>query len=413
MKYMVAGIDVHKRMLAVVVAEAKVGEMEFERRRFQTTRSGLMELAQWLKEREVKEAVMESTAQYWRPVWLALEQTCKLQLAQARSNGARRGRKSDFRDAERMVQRLISGDLVLSFVPEEEQRGWRFLARTRYTLVRERGRVQSHIEGLLEDAQIKLSSKIKDLLGVSGRRILQALAEHKEGPLDVVGLAALGDPQLQATPEELQDALNGRWLPRHGLLLSLHLERIQILDRQIDELYTKLGEAMKAHQQAIARVSEVPGFGPDSAMQVIAELGPQAAVFPTPGQLASWIGVCPGQQESAGHSSSDQSPKGNRTMRRILDQAAWAAVKKKGSFFQALYRRMLARSGEQQTIWAVAHRLCRLLWKILHEGVRYIEQGTPIVNVQTMNRRQRRLTAEFRKLGFQVTFTPIAQPVKG
>src|SRR6202790_464053 len=129
MKYMVAGIDVHKRMLAVVVAEAKVGEMEFERRRFQTTRSGLMELAQWLKEREVKEAVMESTAQYWRPVWLALEQTFKLQLAQARGNGARRGRKSDFRDAERMVQRLISGDLVLSFVPEEEQRGWRFLAR--------------------------------------------------------------------------------------------------------------------------------------------------------------------------------------------------------------------------------------------------------------------------------------------
>jgi transposase len=224
-RYVVAGIDVHKKMLAVVIAEVKVGEMEFQRRRFGTTPSELRELADWLRQQEVAEAVMESTAQYWRPVWLALEGTCELHLAQARSNGARRGRKSDFRDAERLVHRFVADELVLSFVPEGEQRGWRWLTRTRYTLVRDRNRVQNQMEGLLEDAQIKLSSKITDLFGVSGRRILQALADQKGGPLDPQKLASLGDEHLRASREELQDALDGRWLPRHSLLLGTRAAR--------------------------------------------------------------------------------------------------------------------------------------------------------------------------------------------
>ena len=406
-RYVVAGIDVHKKMLAVVIAEVKVGKMEFQRRRFGTTPSQLRELADWLRQQEVAEAVMESTAQYWRPVWLALEGTCELHLAQARSNGARRGRKSDFRDAERLVHRFIADELVLSFVPDEEQRGWRWLTRTRYTLVRERNRVQNQIEGLLEDAQIKLSSKITDLFGVSGRRILQALADEKGGQLDPQKLASLGDEQLRASREELQDALDGRWLPRHGLLLGMHLDRLHLLDKQIEELYVEIGKAIQAHQGAVSRLSEAPGFGPDSAMQAIAEVGPTAATFPSPEQMSSWVGCCPGQQESGGQSTSERSPKGNRTMRRLLDQAAHAAVKKKGSFFQHLYRRLLPKLGEQKAIWAVAHRLCRLVWKILHEGVSYVEKGLLTGDPKTMKRRQRRLAAEFRKLGFHVTFTPI------
>ena len=178
--YYVAGIDVHKAMLAVVVGQVKPGEWEFHRRRFGTSRSQLRELNQWLMEMGVQEVVMESTARYWRPVWVTLEETgVRKQLAHARSNGARRGRKSDFRDAERLVHRLVAGELVLSYVPEEEQQGWRLLTRTRYQLVCERGRVQSQIEGLLEDAQIKLSSVITDLLGASGRRILEALAQQQ------------------------------------------------------------------------------------------------------------------------------------------------------------------------------------------------------------------------------------------
>jgi hypothetical protein len=185
-------------MLAVVVAEIRPGEWEFQRRRCATTRSQLRELAPWLAAVGVQEVVMESTAQYGRPVWLEWEGRFRLHLAQAHSNGARRGRKSDFRDSQRLVHRLVAGEWVLSYVPEQEQRGWRWLTRTRYQLRCERTRVQSHIQGLLEDAQIKLSRVITDLLGASGRRILEALA-HSGGERDPAALARLGHAQLRAS----------------------------------------------------------------------------------------------------------------------------------------------------------------------------------------------------------------------
>ena len=218
------GIDVHKKMLAVVISEVKPGECEFQRRRFGTGRTQLRELVAWLDEHGVGEVVMESTAQYWRPVWLELEGSQrKLHLAQARSNGARRGRKPDFRDAERLVHRLVAGELVLSFVPDQEQRRWRSMTRTRYGLVRDRTRIQNQIEGLLEDAHIKLSSVITDLLGASGRRILQALADERRADWKPPQLAALGDDRLKTSQEELTDALDGRWLTQHRYLLDSHL----------------------------------------------------------------------------------------------------------------------------------------------------------------------------------------------
>ena len=179
--YNVAGIDVHKRMLAVVIANARDTELEFERRRFGTTVSELRALSEWLKEHGVQEIAMESTAQYWKPVWLALEGQCRLHLAQARSNRGPRGRKTDFRDAKRIVSRLLSGDLILSFMPEAEQRGWRTLTRTKYQLTRDRVRLQSQLESLLEECQIKLSSVVSDLLGASGQRILRALVQGVTG----------------------------------------------------------------------------------------------------------------------------------------------------------------------------------------------------------------------------------------
>lgn len=403
--YYVAGIDVHKAMLAVVVSEVKPGECEFQRRRFGATRSQLRELAEWLAELGVQEVVMESTARYWRPVWVALEDTgLKRHLAHAHSNGARRGRKSDFRDAERLVHRLVAGELVLSYVPEDEQQGWRMLTRTRYHLVCERGRVQSQIEGLLEDAQIKLSSVITDLLGASGRRILEALA-NEQGYHDAAKLAELGHAKLRASREELTDALDGRWLERHRFLLGLHLKRIQQLDSQIEEIQQHTASAMQSCQEAVARLIEIPGIRTEGALQMIAEIGPTAAAFPSPGQMASWVGVCPGQQESAGQSYSQRSAKGNWQMRRLLSQAAHAASHAKGTFFENLYRRLVAKIGPAKAVWAVAHRLCRLVWKILHEGVPYREQGHPTATAQTIRRRQRRIAAEFRKLGYQVQFT--------
>lgn len=409
--YVIAAIDVHKKMLAVVVSEVKAGAMVFQRRRFGTLPSQILELADWLEKSGVKEVVMESTAEYWRPVWYALEEKFELHLAQAHSNRARRGRKSDFRDAERLAHRFVADELVLSFVPAPEQRGWRMLTRTRYRLVRERGRIQNHIEGLLEDAQIKLSSVITDLFGASGRRILEALTKEEGPQLDVGKLAGLGDQQLRASREQLRDALSGRWNKVHRSVLRMHLDRVEILDRQIADLYNQIGQAMKEHQDSIGRLSEVPGLGLDSSMQVIAEVGPEAATFDSPEELSSWVGCCPGEQESAGKSYSEKSAKGNKQMRRLLDQAAQAAVKKKGSFFQGLYQRLLPRLGTQKAIWAVAHRLCEMVWRILHRGIHYIEQGVLNCRPQTVKRRQRRIAAQFRELGFAVTFTPIpSQP---
>ena len=401
--YNIAGVDVHKKMLAVVVANARDTELVFECRRFGTTLSELRHLAAWLQERSVQEVAMESTAQYWKPVWIALEQKCRLHLAQARSNRGPRGRKTDFRDAKRIVSRLLSGDLVLSYVPEPEQRCWRTLTRTRYQLRADRVRLQNQLEGLLEEVQIKLSSLISDLLGKSGQRILQALAD---GESDPARLAELGNWRLRASKEELRDALSGQMQPAHRQLLSLYMERLRLIESQMDTLEKAIAQALRAHQEAVGRLIEMPGVGVDSAQQIIAEIGPAAAAFPSAAQLSSWIGVCPGRQESAGESTSDRSAKGNQTMRRLLNQLAHAAVKQDGCRMQLLFRRWLPRMGYKKAIWAIAHRMCLLIWKVLHDGVRYIEQGLE-PNPKALRDRRRRLVAELRRLGYQVELTPL------
>jgi transposase len=255
-QYNLAGIDVHKKMLAVVVANAGDLELQFECRRFGTTVSELRHLSAWLQERAVREVVMESTAQYWRPVWLALEGQCRLHLAQARSNRGPRGRKTDFRDAQRAVSRLLSGDLILSYVPEAEQRCWRTLTRTKYQLTRDRVRLQSQLESLLEECQIKLSSVVSDLLGASGQRILRALAQ---GETDPCRLVELGDRRLRASDAELKDALSGQTQGIHRQLLSLYLTRLDLVESQMASLDKMIAEAMKAHQDAIVRLAAGSG----------------------------------------------------------------------------------------------------------------------------------------------------------
>jgi transposase len=406
--YNIAGVDVHKKMLAVVIANAKDTELRFECRRFGTTASELRHLSAWLQEHAVQEVAMESTAQYWRPVWVALEGQCRLHLAQARSNRGPRGRKTDFRDAKRIVSRLLSGDLILSYVPEAEQRCWRTLTRTRYQLREDRVRLQNQLENLLEEVQIKLSSMISDLLGKSGRRILRALAD---GETDPVRLADLGNWRLHASKEDLRDALTGQVGPLHRKLLSLYLERLDLIESQMETLEKSIAQALQANQDAVTRLVEIPGIGVDSAQQIIAEIGPTAKAFPSAAQMASWVGVCPGRQESAGESSSNRSAKGNRTMRRLLDQLAHAAVKKDGCRLQVIFRRWLPRLGYKKAIWAVAHRLCRLIWKVLHDGVRYIEKGLDL-NPKAQKERKRRLVAELRRLGYKVELTAL-DPVPG
>jgi transposase len=298
----------------------------------------------------------------------------------------------------------LADDLTLSYVPEPEQRRWRMLTRGRHQLIRERTRLHNQIEALLEEGQIKLSCVVSDLLGVSGYRILRALAK---GETDVVKLAELADPRLHVTPAKLQEAVSGQIHDQHRILLRLFLDRLDLVDQQTVELGKVIGEAMKDHQTAITRLSLIPGLGIDSAHQMVAELGPEAAAFPSAAQCCSWVGVCPGRQESAGISESNRCPKGNPTMRRLLNQAAWASVKTKDSHFQDLFRRLVPRLGIKKAIVAVAHHLLKVIWKILHEKVQYQEFGALANNERARNRRKQKLVRELRRLGFAVQISAI------
>ncbi|MGC2500893.1 MAG: transposase, partial [Silvibacterium sp.] len=263
MPYRMAGIDVHKKMLAVVVADVEVeDEYQFERRWYGSNPEQLRVLSEWLIEQQVEEVVMESTAQYWKPVWEALERFWKaicqsgegagrmsgtLHLAQALSNRGRRGRKSDFGDAERLLKRLVSEELVLSFVPDAEQRLWRTLTRTRYQRTRDKVRLQNQLEALLEEAHIKLSSLVSDLLGASARCMLRALAD---GETDPAALAALADQRLRATPAQLHDALGActEINPVYRRLIKMTLDDLQFVEQQISQLGQEIASLLQPNQ---------------------------------------------------------------------------------------------------------------------------------------------------------------------
>jgi transposase len=425
MAYRLAGIDVHKKKLAVVVADVEVeDQFQFERRWFGSNPQQLRELSEWLIGQQVEAAVMESTAQYWKPVWEALERYWKpacrsresagpksgiLHLAQALSNRGRRGRKNDFRDAERLVKRLLSQELVLSFVPDAEQRLWRTLTRTRHQRTRAKVRLQNQLESLLEEAHIKLSSLVTDLLGASARRMLYALAK---GETDPAALAALADRRLRATPEQLQDALGAsrELSPVYCRLLKMALTDLELIEEQIGQLDQEIAGLLSEHHNAVQRLAEVPGLGVESAQQIIAEVGAKAATFARAKNLVSWVGACPGEEESAGVNRSKRSPKGNRHMRRILNQCANAAVRHKGSIFEILYRGLVPRLGHNKTIGAITHRLCNLIWLILHNGVRYEERG-PAVSESSKRLRTQRMIRTLRNLGYRVEPLDIAASV--
>ena len=325
MAYRIAGIDVHKRMLAVVVVDVEgEGEYQFERRRYGSNPAHLRLLSEWLIEQQVEEVVMESTAQYWKPVWEGLERYWKpscqkregagpmsgaLHLAQAQSNRGPRGRKKDFPDAERLVKRLVAQELILSFVPDAEQRLWRTVMRRKYQLTRDRVQLQNRLESLLEETHIKLSSLVSDLLGASARRMLKALADGETNP---TALAALADKKLRATQAQLCDALAActELNPVYRRLLKMVLEELQFLEQQIVKLEQEMASLLSQHHEAVQRLAEVPGLGVDSAQQIIAEVGATAATFPSDKQLSSWVGACPGDEESGGSIQEPPLPKG-------------------------------------------------------------------------------------------------------
>lgn len=404
MRRMIAGLDVHKRMVMVVVGDASALQGDLRKKRFLTTPSDLERLKQWLLDQGVTEVVMESTAQYWKPIWLALEGHFKLFLAQAWSNRAPRGKKADYRDAERLLKRFVASELVLSFVPDAEQREMRSVTRRREQLVSDRKRVQGQVESLLEETRIKLSSFVSDLFGASGQRILAALAEGITDPAELVKLA---DPRLKCTTEKLADALNGSISMVHQKLLKQSLDQLELIERYLAEVVQMAGDLMADHQDPLKRLAAIPGIRVVSAQHIIAEAGPTAAAFDSAAQFSSWIGVAPGRNESAEVNKSSRCAKGNAHLRRVLCQAAQAAVRTNNSFFQTKFNRLISRLGYPKAIWAIARHLSVVIWKVLHQGESYIEYGAPN-NPQAVKRRKQRIQKELRALGFSDELIPVS-----
>lgn len=405
MSEVVAGIDVHKAMLAVVVARPEQNETEYLSRKFGAGRWQLKELIDWLQQLGVRRVAMESTAQYWKPVWYTLEPYFELILAQPRSTAAPRGRKMDFADAKRIVRRLLAEDLTISFVPEAEQRRWRLLTRARTTAMQQITRLRNQIEGLLEEGQIKVSGLLSDLLGLSGWRMLQALAKGENDPKQ---LAQLAHEHVRASQEQLREALDGHIESAHRLLLKHSLEQIKQLRQQTEELDQEIARLFAEHQEAIKRLCAVPGISLTAAFQITAEIGSEAKTFRTPGKLASWAGLCPGREESAGVSVSNRCARGNRTLKRVLTQCAWAAVRNRKSQFYRLFQRWRVTLGARKAITAVAHRMLIVIWKLLHEGETYTDPGGQLTP-ERIRHRMLKCIKGLESLGFRVTITQTSQ----
>jgi transposase len=395
----VAGIDVHKAMLAVMIRRQTGAGVEYEKRKFGTMKSEIGHLAAWLQQHQVSEVVMESTAQYWRPVWYGLEPHFALHLTHPLKTRAPRGRKRDFRDAQRLADRWCAGDLEESFIPGAEQRSWRWLTRSRVQLQRMIGVIRNQVEGLLEQGGIKLTAVASDPFGVSGWAMLELLAQ---GETDGKVLAGQARGSLRKKEQQLQEALAGKLEPIYRVLLQQRLDQVKLLRQQIADLNEALAAAMSAHLTTLHRLSRIPGVDLHAAQELLAEIGAGAVAFPSAEQFASWVGICPGSQESAGICYSHRSAKGNRYLRRLLCQIAWGAIHTKDTFFAGLFARLKPRVEAKGAAWAVGHRIGKVVWLMLHEGVEYIEKGTAPQNPRTLLRKFRRIVQEFGRQGMDV-----------
>ena len=295
-----------------------------------------------------------------------------------------------------MVDRLQSGDVEDSFVPGAEQRSWRWLTRARVDLRDKIGVIRNQVEGLLEEGGIKLAAVVSDAFGASGWAMLERLAKG-ERDLDVLVREARGN--LRKKQAALREALDGYLSPPYQLLLEQYMKQVELLRGQIADIDRTLEEAMKAHAPTLNRLCQMPGVDLVAAQELLAEIGPTAAAFPSADEFASWAGSCPGSNETAGVNYSRRSPKGNRYLRRLLSQVAWAAIHTKDTFFASLFRRLKPRIEPRGAAWAVAHRMARLIWRMLHDGIDYQEKGPAANNPHRLMRKFHRLLKDFQRMG--------------
>ena len=396
-----AGLDVHK---ATVVACVRVpggqcGERRAETKTFATTTRGLRQLAEWLLANGVTAGAMESTGVYWRPVYAALEGRLELILVNARHVKMVPGRKMDVKDAEWLAQLLECGLLRGSFVPPPAVRDLRDLTRLRKALVRERSHHVNRIAKTLELAQLKLGCVVTDLMGKTGRAILQALSAGIDDPEQ---LAACAQGNLRKKQAALREALVGRLTPHYAFLLQQHLSLIDALDAHLATLEARIEAAMTPFAEAAALVQTMPGVATRAAQTILAETGVDMDRFPTAAHFASWARLCPGNHESAGKRLSTTTGKGATWLRATLQEVAWAAVRSKKTYYRVLYHRIKARRGAKKAIVAVQHAMVVALWHMLTRGVAHHDLGPNYFEHRNTERLRRHHVRRLERLGYGV-----------
>ena len=395
-----AALDVHKAQVTACVrlpagADGRVQEVA----EFATTVRGLLTLHDWLCAHHVTEVAMEATGVYWKPVWAILEDDFELLLVNARHVKQVPGRKTDVSDAAWLCQLLEAGLLKASFVPPKPIRALRSLTRYRKAQVRERQREAGRLHKVLEDTGIKLGCVASNVLGVSGRAMLDALVR---GTTDPAVLAELARGRLRAKLPALREALEGRFDAQHALLVGAILAHLDFLDEQIDRLSEAIGEALAPFAAAVELLRSIPGVERRTAENVLAEIGLDMTRFPSAGHLASWAGQCPGNHESAGKRRSGRTRKGSKWLNEALKEAAMAAVRTNGSYLQALYRRLRPRVGHSRALGAVKHSMICACWHMLSSGELYRDLGGDYFLSRDPERQTRRLVRQLEALGHTV-----------
>lgn len=396
-----AGIDVHKETAVVCIRRSQPGDEAHEQvRTFATTTRALLELGDWLVEQRVPIAAMESTGVYWKPVWNLLEDRVKVMLVNPEQTKQTPGRKTDVKDGRWIAQLLSCGLLRASFVPAQGQRDLRDLTRARTSLLQDKAQIANRLQKILEDANIKLASVATDVLGVSGRDILRALIDGKMSPAQMADLAR---QKLRLKIPQLTEALNGRVTEHHRFMLRLYREQIEQMEQQITHLDQRIEEVMSPlDKTAIKLLDEIPGIDQRAAQNIVAEIGADMSAFPTADHLASWAGLCPGNNQSGGKRRSGRMTQGNRWVKGTLNQCAWAASRKKNSYYQAQFRRITARRGVKRANMAVAHSLLCVCWQLLKHGQCYQDLGGDYFQRHDEDRTKRNLITRLNRLGYDV-----------
>lgn len=401
-----AGLDVHKESVVACILLSQAGvEPNKQTRQFGTTTAELKQLRDWLRDHQVTHAAMESTGVYWKPVLNILEGSCEVIVVNARHIKQVPGRKTDKADCAWIASLLRHGLLQASFVPDVEVRQLRDLCRLRSTIVRDCVQVGNRLRKVLEDANLKLDSVASNALGVSGRAMIQALIKGETDPVELAGLA---QGRLRSKRPELERALEGHVSPHHRFLLRELMRQLLFLEGQISRLEKQIERNIRPFREAVEMLLTMPGVDHTAACALIAEIGVDMSRFPSARHLASWAGLCPGNNQSAGKQRSGKSHRGNRWIKAVMAEIAWAAMHTKGSYSQAQYHRLAAHRGRKRALVAVANSLLQAAWHMLQKHSTYIELGADYLQNLHKNEIQRALVRRLEKLGLKVTLEPAA-----